>query len=144
MSDIERIPPEEALDRMDDGWLYLDVRSIPEFEGGHPEGAYNIPLNHMERGEMLPNQKFLAVMEANFPKDAKIILGCRSGGRSLRAAQMMIDAGFTSVIDQRAGFSGSKNAFGGMEEAGWQPAGLPIAIEAEEGRDYASLEAKAK
>ena len=31
-----------------EGYLYIDVRSIPEYEGGHPVGAHNIPLLHYD------------------------------------------------------------------------------------------------
>ncbi len=140
----ERISPEEALDLMEDeGHLYVDVRSVNEFEGGHPEGAYNVPLKHMMPGGMQDNADFLAVMEASFAKDQPLILGCRSGNRSLMAAGILEEAGYERVIDQRAGWVGTKDAFGTTVEAGWQAAGLPITLEPEEGRDYASLAAKA-
>jgi len=143
MSDFERISPEDALERMeDDGWAYLDVRTVAEFEGGHPEGAYNIPWKHQSGGGMVDNEDFLAVTEAAFPKDAKLIVGCKSGGRSRAAAEALVAAGFTNIVDQRAGYVGARNAFGQMDEAGWQTAGLPIGSEAEAGRDYESLKAK--
>ena len=45
---VKRISPEEARDLMDkEGYVYLDVRSVPEFAAGHPTGAYNIPLLDM-------------------------------------------------------------------------------------------------
>ena len=50
---IKRISPEEARALVEDqGYSYLDVRSVPEFEAGHPVGAYNIPLLHMGPGGM--------------------------------------------------------------------------------------------
>ncbi|HJL17782.1 MAG TPA: rhodanese-like domain-containing protein [Sandaracinaceae bacterium LLY-WYZ-13_1] len=140
---VERIPPAEAKRRMDeDEWVYVDVRSIPEFEQGHPSGAYNVPLMHMGAGGMEPNADFLSVMEASFPKDAKLVLGCKSGGRSLRAAEMLEAAGWTSVVDQRAGWGGSRNPFGQVGEAGWEAAGLPTSTEAPPGRAYEDLKKK--
>ena len=60
---VKRVSPEEARDLMEkEGYTYLDVRSIPEFEAGHPKGAYNIPLNHMGPGVMSPNPDFMAVV----------------------------------------------------------------------------------
>ena len=45
---LTRVSPKDARDLMEkDGYAYVDVRSIPEFEAGHPEGAYNVPLLHM-------------------------------------------------------------------------------------------------
>ena len=140
---VERISPEEARRRMDeDGWIYLDVRSVPEFDAGHPKGAYNVPLMHMGDGGMEPNPDFLPVVEATFPKDTPLILGCRSGGRSLRAGEMLEAAGWTRVVDQRAGWGGARDPFGQLGEPGWEAAGLPSATEPEPGRSYAELEAE--
>lgn len=140
----ERVLPEDALTLMEDeGYAYVDVRSINEFEGGHPEGAYNVPLKHMAPGGMQDNGDFLAVMEESFPKDAKIIVACKAGGRSKAAVEMLEAAGYTALVDQYAGFMGSRDAFGQMEEAGWQPSGLPVSLDAEEGRSYAELAKRA-
>jgi len=86
---VKRVTPIEADALLKEGWVYLDVRSIPEFEGGHPTGAANIPLLHMAGGRMAPNPAFQAVVAANYPKDAKIVVGCKAGGRSLQAATLM-------------------------------------------------------
>ena len=40
----KRVTPQEAAELMTQGWTYLDVRSIPEFEDAHPTDAANIPL----------------------------------------------------------------------------------------------------
>ena len=64
-------------------------------------------------------------MKAAFPSDAKIVVGCKAGGRSLRAAQALVAAGFTNVVDQRAGWDGARNPFGQVTEPGWAAAGLP-------------------
>ena len=53
---------------------------------------------------MEPNRDFVAVMSSAFAKDAKLVLGCKGGGRSMRAANVLVQQGFTNVIDQRAGF----------------------------------------
>ncbi len=134
---IERISPEDAKRRLDDGWIYLDVRSVPEFEQGHPAGAYNIPLMHMGAGGMEPNPEFMSVVERTFPRDAKLVIGCKSGGRSLRAAEMMSAAGFTNVVDQRAGWGGAREAFGQLTAAG-----LPTATQGEAGRTWDELSKK--
>src|SRR5262252_6993513 len=77
----KRVLPKEAAALLEEGWAYLDVRSIPEFEQGHPAGAANIPLLHFQNGRMAPNPDFTRVVEATFPKDAKIVVGCKVGGR---------------------------------------------------------------
>ena len=56
-----------------DDHTYVDVRSIPEFENGHPAGARNVPLLNRDRqtGQMQPNPEFLAVMQANYSPGVK-------------------------------------------------------------------------
>jgi rhodanese-related sulfurtransferase len=139
----QEISPEEAHDLMEDeDYVYVDVRTQAEFEGGHPEGAYNVPVRVRVGGGMAPNEAFVDVMKANFPLDAKLIVGCQMGGRSKAAAALLVAAGFTQVKDQRAGWGGRKDAFGGTAELGWQGAGLPVSLRAAEGRDYAALGGK--
>src|SRR5215510_220094 len=101
---VKRIPPAEAAELLKQGWTYLDVRSIPEFEQGHPAGAANVPLLHFQNGRMTPNPDFQKVVEANFPRDARIVVGCKSGGCSLNAAGLMQAAGYTNVVEMRGGF----------------------------------------
>ena len=48
---IERINDVEvALERMEEGQPYVDVRTEMEFEAGHPTDSYNIPfaIHHPE------------------------------------------------------------------------------------------------
>lgn len=137
---VDRISPREALRRMNEArWIYVDVRSVPEFELGHPASAYNVPLMHMVAGGMEPNPDFLSVMSSWFAKDAPLILGCKSGQRSLRAAELLTSAGFTNVVDQRAGWAGARDAFGRLVEPGWDAEGLPSSTEAEADHRYEHL-----
>ncbi|WP_438026916.1 rhodanese-like domain-containing protein [Sorangium sp. So ce233] len=143
MADIKRVSPEQAKKLIEEeGYLYLDVRSEPEYAAGHPSGAHNVPLLHAGPGGMKPNPDFLDVVCALYPKDAKILVGCRSGQRSMRAAEAMVSAGYTAVIDQRAGFEGPRDAFGALTERGWGPAGLPVETTTA-GASYAELRQKA-
>jgi rhodanese-related sulfurtransferase len=140
---VKRVSADEAHALMqDEGYAYVDVRSVPEFEAGHPEGAYNVPILHMGPAGMSPNREFLDVMQRRFPKDAKLVVGCRSGGRSLQAVQLLASAGFTDLVDQRAGFDGGMGP-GGFE-AGWQPKGLPVATGSPDERSYEVLRNKAR
>ena len=140
---VKRISPQEAAALVrDEGYVYIDVRSIPEFDGGHTAGAYNIPLMHATPSGMRPNGDFMSVVSAVFPKDSKLVVGCRSGNRSLRAAEALIAAGYVNVVDQRAGHGGARDAFGQLQEAGWEGAGLEVAIEPHPERTYESLLAR--
>ena len=142
---VKRVSASEAAEMMSEaGYVYVDVRSIPEFDGGHPEGAYNIPLVQMGPRGMAPNPDFLRVFEESFPKDARLILGCQTGVRSLQAAQILQAQGFSDVVDQRAGFAGAQSMMGAAPEPGWRALGLPVAMQAAEGRAYPALAAAAK
>jgi rhodanese-related sulfurtransferase len=91
---------------------------------------------------MSDNPEFVAVMERAFGKDAKLVVGCKSGGRSLAAAETLLAAGFANVIDQRAGFMGGMGPQG--PEAGWAPLGLPTSQKTAPGHGYGELEGKGK
>ena len=137
---VKRVTPAEAKELVDQGWKFVDVRSIPEFEAGHPAGAYNVPLMHFLPGRgMTPNAEFAAVIEKTFPKDDKLVFGCKSGGRSLRAAEMLAGAGYTNVVDMRGGFEGERDMMGAAVVPGWKEAGLPVATAATAGRTFAEL-----
>lgn len=142
MANVKRVSPAEAKALLDQGYVYVDVRSEPEFLAGHPKGAVNVPLLHMGPGGMTPNPEFLSVMQGAFANDAKLVLGCRSGGRSLHAAEELLAAGFTDVVDQRAGYEGARGAFGNTTEPGWEPAGLPTEQGATPGATYGEMKTK--
>jgi rhodanese-related sulfurtransferase len=138
---VKRVPPPEAKALLAAGWQYVDVRSIPEFEAGHPEGAFNIPLMHFLPGRgMTPNHEFLDVLAKHFTKESKLVFGCKTGGRSLRAAEILASQGWTSVVDMSGGFEGERDAMGRLVVAGWKETGLPVATQAP-GRTYEELKA---
>ena len=85
MADIKRVSPAEAKRLVDEeGYVYVDVRSSREFASGHPEGSVNVPLlEHDDSGQMAQNPDFIRVMKASFAPDAKLLIGCQAGMRSL-------------------------------------------------------------
>lgn len=123
----QRVSPKEAHDLMAQGYVYVDVRSTPEFEQGHPAGAVLVPIAEASPVGMQPNPQFVEQVASLFAKDAKIIVGCQAGGRSARAAAMLEQSGFTNIVDQRAGFGGARGPTGAVVEPGWKDAGLPVA-----------------
>jgi rhodanese-related sulfurtransferase len=74
---------------------------------------------------MTPNPDFAKAMAAKFPRDAKIIVGCKAGGRSMKAREVLVRDGYTDVFDQRAGWDGARDSFGQVTEKGWSREGLP-------------------
>ncbi len=134
-TDVLRVSPEEAQALIGEGYVYVDVRSEPEFERGHPAGAVNVPL--MQRGPagLVSNPDFLSVMEEAFGKSERLVIGCQTGGRSLKAARMLAEAGYTNLRELRTGFEGSRDAFG-RPEPGWSKRGLPVGTGAPPGQTY--------
>jgi len=133
----------QALQRQ--GHTYVDVRSTAEYAQGHPAGAVNVPLLDRDpHGQMAPNPDFVRVMQANFPPDAKLLIGCQVGGRSARAAQMLEAFGFKDVTNVQGGFGGARDPMTGRAMApGWAESGLPVETASPAGLSYADLVAKA-
>lgn len=115
------------------GVTYIDVRSTPEFAVGHPAGAINVPLLEPDEdtGQVMPNPDFVRVMKANFPPDTPLLIGCQTGGRSARAAQMLDAFGYTRIT----------NVTGGI--VAWQTQGLPTETAEAPGGAYTDLLARA-
>jgi rhodanese-related sulfurtransferase len=138
--DVPRVSPAEAHDLVSrEGYVHVDVRTEAEFGEGHPAGAYNVPFQLPLGDGMADNPDFVRVMQARFPTETPIVVGCRSGQRSLRAARALAGAGYVRVVDQRAGWAGVRSPFGELKEKGWQAAGLPAETATAAGHAYAEL-----
>ncbi len=103
--------------------VIVDVRSISEYVAGHPEGAYNIPYPFINQdctthapdgactsaGPKIPQTDEAlvnAVMAAVPDKDTPIYTLCRTGHRSVLAANVLTAAGYTHVRNIWQGFVG--------------------------------------
>ena len=73
----------------DNGHVILDVRREDEYATGHIPGAICIPNEtiYKDRPEELPDL------------DQVILVYCRSGNRSKRAARMLYEMGYTQVYE---------------------------------------------
>ena len=102
-STYEDIPPARAMTLMSEVRL-LDVREASERSGplGHIEGSLHIPIVRISEAI------------ADWSREAPLILVCRSGGRSQRAAVALAKSGFQTVY----------NLAGGMQA--WNAAQLPV------------------
>ena len=67
--------------------VVIDVRTPDEWSSGHLENAMNVEW-----------QDILNIT-SSVTKDEKIYLYCRSGNRSGRATQILIDAGYSNVTN---------------------------------------------
>ena len=144
---IKEITPQEANATLtaDSTVVYLDVRTEREFANGHPAGAVNIPIAFPDpaRG-MMGNPDFVSVVEKNFSKDKKIIVGCQAGPRSTAASRMLEQAGFQDISNMLGGFGGMRDQTGTVVAPGWAASGLPVSNDNGEGVSYASLSAKGR
>ena len=127
MMTIRHVNVQQAHQAQASGATYLDVRSIPEFEAGHPEGAYNIPLAHLDpvTHQMRPNAEFLDVVRAVFPP--------------AQACELLSNIGYQDVSNVLGGFSGSPQT----GHPGWTQLGLPIEQSPAPEREYEALRKKA-
>ena len=65
----------------------IDVRTLEEWKSGYLESAINIEWQNITNIESL------------LPKNEEILLYCRSGNRSGKAAKILIEAGYINVIN---------------------------------------------
>ena len=95
------------------------MRTEREFAAGHPQGAVNIPVAFPDpaRG-MVMNADFVKVVEGNFPKDRKIIVGCQAGPRSNAAAGLLQQAGYQDVLKYGRRFRRNARSYGQGDRAG--------------------------
>ncbi len=86
-------------------YFILDVRSKEEFDSGHIEGAYLLPVSELEK------------RLAELPQGKPIIVYCKAGSRSTSAASILLEKGFKEIF----------NMTGGITE--WQSKGFPTVVE---------------
>ncbi len=126
---MNEVTPREAYDLMqnDSEYTYLDVRSEMEFAEGRARGAINIPIMNFVPGlGMTPNPAFAETITERIPKDAKLVVGCKSGVRSARACEILEQLGYTNLANIRGGFVGSFDQRGQVVEPGWSMLDLPV------------------
>jgi len=144
---IAQVTPEEAKRLLDRGGiLYLDVRTVPEFVNGHPPSALNIPVAELnpQTGRMEVNEEFLGVVTANISPDAQLIVGCKTGGRSATACEMLAQAGYKNLRNVVGGFSGVTDPNGQVVQERWSTLGYPIERGDGAAKSYTSLTAAAR
>ncbi len=139
------VTPEQARQLLETDYVYLDVRTVSEFNAGRPAGAWNVPYAEVNPavGKMEPNPRFLDVVRSRFPKDAKLIVGCKSGRRSASACQLLREAGFQHAHNMLGGFGGETLPTGQITREGWSTLGFPVEQGGAGERDYESLRSHA-
>ncbi len=100
---IEKLDTKAFYERVNGKEVQLvDVRTPQEYAQGHLENAININVF---------DANFLEQM-AKYKKDEPVYVYCRSGGRSMKAANMLKSKGY-NVVNLNGGFNG------------WSALGLP-------------------
>ena len=99
------IQVEQAVAKIEAGVQLLDVRTAEEWDAGHLKGAKLVTLS--EEGFA---DKARAVLDPKKP----VVVYCRSGKRSAKAAILLLEGGFTTVHDMAGGITA------------WQKAGKPV------------------
>jgi rhodanese-related sulfurtransferase len=127
----------------DEGHVYVDVRTEAEYAAGHPAGALNLPWQLQGPTGLVLNPDFVELAGQLFDTTARLVLGCKSGVRSLRAAEALAELGYLELLELRPGYDGLRDAFGRVREPGWLASGLPVEQHTEGGK-YAELVARAR
>lgn len=133
---IKEITPVEAWDILQSGTdvVILDVRSTMEFHYvGHPLGAVHVPLKEPPGWETDSEfvEKVRHALRGKCPEggrteDLTILSLCRSGQRSMTAAQLLEAQGFTSVYNILEGFEGDRDGSNHRNTInGWRVRQLP-------------------
>jgi rhodanese-related sulfurtransferase len=120
------VSPKLAFDLFSAGLgILVDVRSAEERKFvGHVPGSAHVAW--ASGTSLVRNPRFVRELEAKAGKNATILLLCRSGKRSVLAAEAAAKAGFTRVFNVLEGFEGEiddQQHRGGSD--GWRHHDLP-------------------
>jgi phage shock protein E len=78
----------------EEDFVLLDVRTESEYQAGHIQGAQWFPRGKLE----------YYIQELIKDPESRIVLYCRTGGRSALATLTLKDMGYTNVADLNGGF----------------------------------------
>ena len=106
--------------------VLLDVRTDNEWKSlGKPKAedlnskTYFVTVSHDLSNWQVPDQNFIVNVKKKIDKDKKILVMCAAGGRSMIAANLLANEGYT-VLNVSDGYSGNS------QDPGWKKLNLPI------------------
>ena len=107
--------------------VFIDCRSTIEYYFvGHPLGAIHVAWNDGEDWEVNPHFVAEVARQADSDHDRPVAIICRSGRRSVEAAEALEAAGFKNVINVLTGFEGDRDENMHRNTLnGWRVDGLP-------------------
>ncbi|MEN9681827.1 MAG: hypothetical protein RLZZ627_1720 [Pseudomonadota bacterium] len=128
MSDIQKVTPVEAHEALtaDSSAVLIDVRDPVEYSFvGHPIGSVNVPFKFAPSMEANPD--FVSLVRALAPDEkTPIFLLCRSGQRSMAAAELLMASGYQDLSNIEEGFEGGIDSSRHRSTInGWRFHGLP-------------------
>lgn len=88
--------PKEAVPLLQDSsWVFIDVREMDEFDYGHIPGIIHLPMSSLKPTDF-----------EKYSRDQKMMIVCRSGGRSGRVVQALREMGFENAVNFSGGMIG--------------------------------------
>ncbi len=119
---LQSDPHAQLVDvRTDAEWTFV---GLPDLSGA---GKQPVLIPWQVYPSMQPHPDFVgALQEAGLTPESRIMFLCRSGARSMAAAQAAVAAGFPHAYNVADGFEGNPDAEGHRGvAAGWKAEGLP-------------------
>ena len=107
---IREVSPTDLSSMSQGGVVLIDVREPGEYAQGHLPGAVNIPRGVLEF-QIHAHPAMACVAEESLANTSRrLVLYCRTGGRSALAADSLQELGFTDVLSLAGGVEAWRNA----------------------------------
>jgi rhodanese-related sulfurtransferase len=85
---------QQAKEMIDKGDVFiLDVRTQEEYDAEHIRNSTLIPVQDLSK------------RLNEVPRDRKILVYCRTGGRSTTASEILVNNGFTQIYNMKGGIT---------------------------------------
>jgi rhodanese-related sulfurtransferase len=124
LTDVREIMPWDLEERMQENpdLMILDVREPNEFDAMHIAGSLNVPRGILESAcEWEYEETEPELVQA---REREVVVVCRSGYRSVLAANSLQVLGYKDVVSLETGLRGWKDYDQPLEDANGQPVDL--------------------
>ncbi len=101
---IDEIFPWDLEDKTDKPPMLLDIREPYEYDAMHVKDSLNVPRGILENACEYDFEE--TVPELVEAREKEIVVICRSGNRSIFAAEVMKNMGFKNVVSLKTGLRG--------------------------------------
>jgi rhodanese-related sulfurtransferase len=124
LTDVREIMPWDLEERLQENpdLMILDVREPNEFDAMHIAGSLNVPRGILESAcEWEYEETEPELVQA---REREVVVVCRSGYRSVLAANSLQVLGYENVVSLETGLRGWKDYEQPLEDANGQPVDL--------------------